>query len=328
MQRLSVGSHRGFTIAELLIGMAVGLLVLLAVTSVYITTLKTSALTLASSRLNQEMSAIINIMANDIRRAGYWSGGAANFMIAHENPFGAVERAATTADISAPRVHDNGGSGDPADYVDVTYGDPGGGSNNFAITGSSVGSCITYSYDAVAGKTYDVDGVTEIPADDEEFGFRWDGWPADRADYDSTSKEGLLLMRTSNNTSGPNSCADGNWLAVNEFSDDFSDGVIITNLQFDMSASTCYNASEPDGDPVGGASATIDADQLLEPTEFNCYAVAPKVTVAGPPLVEGHSTVESLQVVITLTAELANNPDSSATLRQTVQLRNNLIRVR
>jgi type IV pilus assembly protein PilW len=299
--------EKGFTIMELMVGMAVGLLVLLAVTAVYITALRTSASTLDSSRLNQEMAAIMNIMANDIRRAGYWGGGAINFQNAADNPFTAVETAASAGDISALRVHSNGGSG--TTYDDVTYDDDG------FVSAASIGSCITYTYDV---------NSNDLLEDDEEFGFRWDGWPAGGwADYDNTTKQGLLLMRTSNNATGANGClsSDGNWLAVNDV-----DEVVITGLSFDLLGSACYNASEPDGtnnDAVAG-----DADKTTNPEEFDCYAVAPTVMVAGPPVVEGNSTVESLQVLITLSAQLANDADVTFTLRQTVQIRNNLIRVR
>ena len=271
MQRLIMTEQKGFTIIELLVGMAVGLLVMLAVTTVYITSLRTSATTLDSSRLNQEMSAIMNIMANDIRRAGYWGGGAANFLIAADNPF-------TVVGVSALGIHSNGGSG--TTYDDVTYDADG------FVSDASVGSCVTYTYDANSDTFLDNDNNgADGDSDDEEFGFRWDGWPvAGWDDYDDTTRQGLLLMRTSNNDSDPNDCIDGNWLAVNEVED-----IVITGLEFDILGSACYNASEPDGtddDTVAG-----DADETLNPQEFDCYVVAPTETVTGPPLVAGNSTV-------------------------------------
>ena len=56
---------------ELMISLVLGLLVMAAVLSVYVSTLQSSALSLNASRLNQESEAILNVMANEIRRAGY-----------------------------------------------------------------------------------------------------------------------------------------------------------------------------------------------------------------------------------------------------------------
>jgi len=301
---------------ELMVGMAVGMLVLLAVTTIYINVLRTSATTLDATRLNQDVSAIMNIMANDIRRAGYWGGAAVNFTNPFLNPFTRVETVAN-ADISALRVHANVAVGSDA-YEDVTYNGPG------FITLASAGSCVTYTYDANNNGTLE---------DNEEFGFRWDGW-SDRATYDASTKEGLLLMRTSNNDTGANGCSDGdgNWLAINEFSRDvvdgvsiFRDGIIITNLRFDISSSRCLNASEPDGtdDDADGN----DADEALNPEEYDCYAVVP-TPGATPGDGSGNSTVESIVVNITLTAELADDSSVRVNQTQSVELRNNLIRAR
>lgn len=278
---------------ELLVGMAVGLLVLLAVTTVYINVLRTSSGTLDGSRLNQEMSAIMNIMANDIRRAGYWGGAATAFTNPTSNPFTVVEDAATAGDISALRIHNNGGSGTA--YDDVTYD-----ANGFVSNTTSAGSCITYTYDADKDHTLD---------DDEKFGFRWDGTNAD-----------ALLMRTSNTASGPNSCTDGNWLSVNDVNE-----IVITNLEFSIRNSSCLNASEPDGsddDAVAG-----DADNTTNPEEFDCYAVAP-TPEPSPSDGSGNSTVETLLVDITLEAALADDLNVKMKQTQSVELRNNLIRAR
>ncbi len=307
--------ERGFTVAELLVGMAVGLLVLLAVTSVYLTVLRSSSTNLDASRLNQEMAAIMNIMVNDIRRAGYWGGAATAFNTPFINPFTAVETASSTVNISALRVHSNGG--DPnATYSDVTY------DANGKVADTSIGSCITYTYDA------DDD---EILDNDEMFSFRWDGWQG-RDSYDSSSQEGLLLMRTSSGT--PNVCGEdtgGVWAPVNSFGYDgtltgdgrFKSGVIITNLEFSITGSSCYNASEPDGVDNGGPAGDADVD----PTEFDCYDISPTVGVP-PGNGSGHSTIEVVTVVITLEAELADDPVVKATQVQSVTPRNNLIRRR
>ena len=219
MLKISHNRQQGLTIAELLVGMAVGLLVMLAVTTVYINTLRTSANTLDGSRLNQEMAAIMNIMVNDIRRAHYWGGASDAFTCPTASPFVQVENAASAVDITALRIHNNGGSG--TTYNDVTY-DANGFVSTTANDNISEGSCITYTYDAnsdgeagddcdPADSTgFDNDNTPEATDgddDDEEFGFRWDGWPG-RDSYSSSTRQGLILMRITNNDTGPSSCGD------------------------------------------------------------------------------------------------------------------------
>lgn len=138
------GKEGGMSLIELMVAMAVGLIVVGAVLSVYLMTLGTSSSTLQSSRLNQEVSAIMNIMVNDIRRAGYanaaagdWGGDAAlsNYEKPSLNPFN--QRGST-----ALEVHD------AADADQDSLGN---------------GSCIVYAYDANRNGALN---------DNESFGFR------------------------------------------------------------------------------------------------------------------------------------------------------------
>lgn len=61
----------GFSLVELMISIAVGLLITAAVTAMAVNSLKMNSNTLKSARFNQDMGAVIQIMVNDIRRAGY-----------------------------------------------------------------------------------------------------------------------------------------------------------------------------------------------------------------------------------------------------------------
>lgn len=74
--------HRGVTLIELMIGLVVGSLVTLAITTVFIMTVGASNATLASVRLNQDLRSAMLIISSDIRRAGYW-----NQNLSLTNPF-------------------------------------------------------------------------------------------------------------------------------------------------------------------------------------------------------------------------------------------------
>lgn len=63
----------GFTITELLITIGLSLSVVSSVLIGYLATYSSSMDTLAASKLNQDMSALMNLMVSDLRRAGYSS---------------------------------------------------------------------------------------------------------------------------------------------------------------------------------------------------------------------------------------------------------------
>lgn len=63
--------QKGVSLVELMIGMAIGLLIVAAAASVYVTTVRGGADTLRSAKLNIELRSAMDIMVAEIRRAGY-----------------------------------------------------------------------------------------------------------------------------------------------------------------------------------------------------------------------------------------------------------------
>ncbi|MDP1650284.1 MAG: hypothetical protein Q8M01_19065 [Rubrivivax sp.] len=63
----------GISLVELMIGIAVGLVVLVGLSSVYVNSVRGGRAATASNQLNQELRALMDIMVNDIRRTGHWS---------------------------------------------------------------------------------------------------------------------------------------------------------------------------------------------------------------------------------------------------------------
>jgi prepilin peptidase dependent protein B len=136
--------QRGITVIELLIGISVGLLVVSGAITMYISSIRSSNDTLRASKLNQEISALMNVITNDLRRAGYWENAtlAGNY---NENPFSQENATALTV------------------IDDMTNDAPQG------ATGQ--GTCLVYAYDA----TYlpgDVAGALDAA---DLFGFRLNG---------------------------------------------------------------------------------------------------------------------------------------------------------
>ncbi len=66
--------NRGFTLLEIMLALALGLIVIGGALSIYILTVSSSSDIIKSSRLNYDLDSVMQLMLNDIRRAGYWGG--------------------------------------------------------------------------------------------------------------------------------------------------------------------------------------------------------------------------------------------------------------
>jgi len=95
--------QKGFTLIELMIAMMLGLIVIGGALSIYISTIRSSSDVVNSARLNYDLDSAMQLMVNDIRRAGYW-GGAVAGSDATNNNFTQVPAAATATDIQIRNV--------------------------------------------------------------------------------------------------------------------------------------------------------------------------------------------------------------------------------
>ncbi len=76
----------GYNLIELMIAITMGLIIIAATISIYVSTIKASADIIKSARLNHDLDSAMALMVNDIRRAGYW-GKAVVGSDSSENPF-------------------------------------------------------------------------------------------------------------------------------------------------------------------------------------------------------------------------------------------------
>lgn len=129
----------GFSLIEIMIALLLGLVVVGGAITMYIATIRGSTDTLRSARLNHDLDSSMQLMINDIRRAGYW-GGAIAGSDAEDNPFTA---AATNIQI-----------------MDFTDAD--------GVAHAS--GCILYTYDGGSGGN-DGNGIVD---GNEYYGFRLD----------------------------------------------------------------------------------------------------------------------------------------------------------
>jgi len=86
--------QNGATLIELLISVVISLIILASLLGMYVTSTANSSQTLKSSKLNQELTSLLTVMTNDIRRAGingqampepdqnpFWKPGATDIFI-------------------------------------------------------------------------------------------------------------------------------------------------------------------------------------------------------------------------------------------------------
>jgi len=72
--KIKLQKQNGFSLIELMIAILIGLIVLAATITIYITAIKGSSDTMKSAQLNQDLGVAVTIITNDLRRAGFWSG--------------------------------------------------------------------------------------------------------------------------------------------------------------------------------------------------------------------------------------------------------------
>ncbi len=236
----------GVSLVELMVSMLAGMVVIGGVTSVFVSTVSSSASTLGASKLNQEMTTAMNIMVNDIRRSGFDGGMVEeDYANPQNNPYSASDSILTIIDSATSNTTEVA----IEDMVDGT---------------SNGGQCIVYSYDQ------DLSGDTTVP-DDERFGFKR---------IEDNNGFGKIQIRTSAPSGEFKNCAGNN----SNWSDLTDDRVInITELKFTMAASACLNSTEPDEEDDDGDGTNDNPDEFdcytVTPDTDDIQVITREVTI-------------------------------------------------
>lgn len=110
--------QRGLSIIELLIGVAVGLFILTGALKVFGDYINNNRRMLLETRVNQDMRAAADLIARDLRRAGYWSNATSGVVttnaqpVAATSPYGAVSPTGASAATTATYSYAQGGDND------------------------------------------------------------------------------------------------------------------------------------------------------------------------------------------------------------------------
>jgi type IV pilus assembly protein PilW len=215
--------HRGVSLVETLVGLAVGLIVLTGAITMFMSSARYNSMTLSSAHLDQELRSAMSLISHDLRRAGY----------------SAIEGDRDTNLDGTVDIDDLRLNPFSSGIVDVATGN---------LAGEAANSCITYAYnlDEEAGETVNVGGVViakpptigvcsngctlsgafsstpiftpvNLPFDNdsmEMFGFRL--------------REEALQMRTGLGGASTFDCSSGTWESYT------NDAVEITQLNFNL----------------------------------------------------------------------------------------------
>lgn len=109
-------NQRGMSLIELMIALVMGLITIAATIALYLVIVKGSILAIQSTRLNYDVDSLVQLIVNDLRRAGYWADAVSGYNPT-TNPF-------TTNDTD----------------INIT--------SDWDSTTSGNQACITYAYDA------------------------------------------------------------------------------------------------------------------------------------------------------------------------------------
>lgn len=298
-------TQKGFSLIELLVGLAAGLTLLSGVIGIFSATIGSTGYNLKMTRVNQELRTVMDLMARDIRRTGYWGKA-----VDASRPIGKLTPSALTGTITLTSTEASfapfgaqivglsvfTGSGSALvtglvssstvnatvvrNFASLNKIDDGywmisspftNTANATDIAVSTTQNCIQYSYDRNGDSVVDAN---------EKFGFRLNGTTVE------IHKGGTINCTTGN----------GNWEAIT------NDTVEVTTLTFDNSDSRCINLTS-------GSS--------------NCTAGAADYVAPG----SGDVLEWIRQIDITLSGRLAANTEIARTLVETVRVRNDRISV-
>ena len=111
--------QRGLSIVELLVGIAVGLFVVVGAAKLFADYVVSNKRLLVETRVNQDLRAAADIVARDVRRAGYWNNATAGVGgTGIPNPHGAVSSTANSVSYSYARTAAAQIDGlDPSEYA-------------------------------------------------------------------------------------------------------------------------------------------------------------------------------------------------------------------
>ena len=104
MSAIGGGRQRGLSIVELLVGVAVGLFIVGGTVKLFVDYLGSNRRLAVETRLNQDMRAAADLVARDLRRAGYWGNATGGVVTTNAAPVPASSPYASVSPNAASGV--------------------------------------------------------------------------------------------------------------------------------------------------------------------------------------------------------------------------------
>lgn len=105
--RLNARRQRGVSLIELMVGLAIGLMVVAAAATMLVNRIREHRAMLVEGRLMQDLRTSMDIVTRDLRRAGYWGDAASAMRVssaAPVNPYTALSPASAASDAVSFRI--------------------------------------------------------------------------------------------------------------------------------------------------------------------------------------------------------------------------------
>lgn len=230
-------AHRaqaGLSLIELMIGIAIGAIVIAGVIQVFVSTLLGSRDLLDQARLEHELNNVLLWMSDDIRRAGYWGDEAlvVDWGEGGRNPF--------TEGIH--RITASAKTGEAANScITYAYNLDNDGIDNANSTDARIGVCSGCADLSGFSAPFNDDDVYDV-GNVELFGFRLEGGEVDMR----------MSTRTSDTTFD---CDSGNWQALSD-----SNVVNISALSFAVVPTTITTVTAEND--AGTSSTTLIVESV------------------------------------------------------------------
>lgn len=283
----------GLSIIELLVGITIGLIITAAATVMMVSTMKSHRNITASAKLNQELGAVMAVMANEIRRAG--------FRVCDRDTFSCPPNAA----------------GEIAPFLTYAFGEDIGIGQNVVN-----GDCILYRYNAdVDGDGHDGDASIVDDDDDDDLsehrGFR-------------LRNNAIQMTRYPPNHDGIEAKCNDDPAAVAEYKwIDLTDPDLIeitgnTGLSFSTAGSKCRNMDKDLYWVVGAGTTGMACNSGTAPVVCTDLsgAACTQTTVNNTLVESGDQIFDNRQILIELEAKLTKDKSVSKNLTTTVKVAN------
>lgn len=287
MLNMQTKAQSGFGLVELMIGLAVGMIVVAAAMGLMTTTLSNSNDSIKMARLDQELRQVMTMLSRDVRRATSWD---ASVDVARVSLVSPLTLSATSGNVSVTSASGN------LDTIGAR-----------AIGGTLVYKSGTTVYQgSITGYSGGSFSVTISTA-----------WPASAIVADGVPASSWSILRPESALTISGTCilfvADNN----------FSGGMYATNERFGYRYDSTQKAVEArtsgasaDGCSSGGSWTNLTDEGLVEVTEFTVTDNSPETLTASG------FDINVREFTINITGRLKADTSVERKLQETIRVRN------